>query len=220
MRTTGTARALIAAGVVLAAACRAAGEAPKISHYGASFGRHDDLTLAGLDIVVRTEAFAGTGWLALDLSAPLEVYHFRDDGGIDLAADWGIGLGVMMPLVGVGLYCESCEPVARTIGLALLPLWLPLVHPALIAEPADGVGLALGYDAAYVFQSEDKGVICNPYLGLRVEPFDAVRLEGGINHQNFWNWERGSESFGWGWYVRLALSTDLVGGAEPSGGYD
>ncbi|MBU0741654.1 hypothetical protein KKG45_10620 [bacterium] len=212
---------LVAALVVFAAeACPAAEPEQRISHYGVSYGRHGDLDLVGLDVVVRTNAFADHDWLALDLSAPLEVYRFKDDGKVRFAADYLVGLGVMLPLMATSVLCRSCDCVVKPLALALLPAWAPLVHPALTAAPVGGVGVAVGYDAAYVFQAEDKGVAFNPYVGLRLEPARAFRIEGGVNHQNFWNWQRSSETFGWGWFTRAAVSTDVIGGAKTGRSYD
>lgn len=121
----------------------------------------------------------------------------------------------MLPFVAILQPAPSWEPYVIPVAAALIPVWLPLIHPTLVLKPVPFAGLTLGWDSAYIFQAEDKGVTFEPRLGLRLEPIGALRLEGGIDHGSFWNWRHANESFGWGWYARASLSTDLVGGATP-----
>jgi len=214
-------RALCAAAAIVAAASpAAAAPATTISHYGGWFAQGDGWEAAGLMATVRTPVFPATSRLALDLSAPLEFYRRRGEDRFQAAADYAVLFGVVLPPMLVSGFCPTCRPAAKAAVLALSPLLLPVVHPVLVATPVRGVSAVAGYDAMYRLHRHDEGILFSPFLGLRFEAERRWRLEGGIDRQLLWNWRRADRSFGGGWFVRVGLSTDWVGGAEASPSYD
>lgn len=196
-------------------------EAPAhIEFYGLGYRGQTDCRTAMLVPEFRPVAFRDRAWLDLELAGPFEVYRWRGEDRLRFAPDPLIAVGSMLPYVFAAVLHPPSEPYVRPLAYAMLPAWLPLVHPTLVLRPAPSVGVALGWDAAYVFAGDDRGVVIEPRLGLRLDSARRFRLEGGINHGSFWNWRRADESFGWGWYVRASLSTDIVGGAELPPSYD
>lgn len=190
-------------------------EAGRITFYGLGYRDTPDFQVAGFTADFGPVAFADHDGLDLELSAPIEVYRYKGEDRIRFAADPLIGIGVMLPFIAVSELIPSSEPYVVPFAIALLPAWLPLVHPTLVLKPVSFAGLTLGWDSAYIFHAEDKGVTFEPRLGVRLEPSGSLRLEGGVEHGSFWNWRHANESLGWGWYARASLSTDLVGGAAP-----
>ncbi len=218
---------VILCGVAAAALAAAPGDATstaaaptRIEYYGLGYRGQSDFRTLMLVPEFRPFAFRDRAWLDLEFAGPFEVYRRRGEDRLRFAPDPLIAVGSMLPYVlAAGLYPAS-EPYVRPFAYAMLPAWLPFVHPTLVVRPAPAVGLVLGWDAAYVFAGDDRGVVFEPRLGLRLDGARRFRLEGGINHGGFWNWRRANEGFGWGWYVRASLSTDIVGGAELPPSYD
>ena len=217
--------ALVAAGLLVLAATGAhAGAAADSSasgtgfdalRLGAGYATAGDLDLASLSISGIDVGLGGPSWLGLDLAVPVEAFVYRDRRRVDMAGDLLVAAGVILPLALVVESRPSCEGGVKVAAVALSPLLLPVVRPTLAVRPVRGVALTFGYDAAYAFTSDTKGIFFTPGAGLRLDPVSAVRLEGGVTRGFFWDWQRADDTMGWGWYARVSLRASLFGTVKP-----
>jgi hypothetical protein len=185
-----------------------------ITHHGVAWSQTSDLDVVSFFAVTSTDSSRRRPF-RLDLGIHLlEAYRFGDDDRVDLAADPLVMVGTVLPFVAVSMFCESCEPWAAGLVLAVVPTWLPVIRPTGVWQPVRWAGLGVGYDSEYVFLSEDKGVTFRPFAGVQVDLGKYGRVESGVQQNLFWNWRRASEDLGTGWFVRVSLGTGWTGGGE------